>query len=513
MGGIGPARTTDLEWDERAVNTISAPTLASAQGLDEQATAEDTAWSTPSTLASYVALAGILVAGFAIRLLLFPHGVFEGDAQTFRTWAVRLASAPLSDFYASARSADHLPGDLWFLWGIAHLYRWYSPAMNVHSAGFLYLLKLVPAVADAGIGLLLFVIARGFAGPRAGLLAAALFMFNPASIFLTATWGQWDSISAFFMLVGIWLLLRGNPEWSLPAFTYAALIKPQLGALLVLAGLAWWCWTIRSQRDPGTSRDGLRDSLGRLALGVLASIAVFLALDLPFNVGLPLLPARWSIFERMSYALNRHQSISANAFNLWGVFGRSSNTLSITDSHAFMAGLSYQHWGEILLGAAVLTALLLFWLRPDRSMALWASLAITFSLFMLPTRIHERYLMPAVVLALLVSAIAPNLRWLGIALSLTYFANIVYVYHYLNQVGFGGRGTNPNDLIPLGISTVNVFLLLVVFAAGFVLASGSSPRDERQTIQAYPEDLGPSVWPLQSLPGANTDSGLPEGRV
>ncbi len=369
-----------------------------------------------------------------------------------------------------SRSADHLPGDLWFLWGIAHLYRWVSPAMNVQGTGFLFLLKLVPSVADIGIGLLLFVIAQSFAGARAGLLAAAMFIFNPASIFLTAIWGQWDSISAFFMLAGVWLLIRGNPEWSLPVFTYAALIKPQLGLLLMLALVAWWCWRWRLRLDLAQQADPGARRIAGLVFGSLAAVVVFLSVDMPFNVGLPPLPTRWSIFERVSYALNRHQSISANAFNLWGVFGKSSNLTSIVDSQTFLAGISYQHWGDLLLGVAVLIVMVLFWTRPDRSMALWASLAITFSLFMFPTRIHERYLMPAVVLAVLVSAIASNLRWVGIAMSLTYFVNIFYVYHYFNRFGPGGGGGNPNDLVPLGISTVNVFLLLVVFVVGFLLA-------------------------------------------
>ncbi len=435
--------------------------------------------ATVPTRSGYLILGGMLIGGLAIRLLLVNHGVYQGDAQIFRGWAVRLATSPLSDFYSSVRSADHLPGDLWFLWGVAHVWRSLSPEMNVQAPGFLFLLKLVPAVADVGIGVFLFLIGRSFGGSRTGLIAAGLFMFNPASIFLTGVWGQWDSVSAFFMLVGLWLLLRGSPEWSLPVFTYAALIKPQLGLFFVLVGSAWLCWTFRRPDRVEHLPGGWRNRTIRLVIGGIISLGVFLAVDLPFSVGLPLLPTRWTIFERMSYALDRHTSISANAFNLWGVFGKASNSTALTDSAAFAAGISYQHWGEILLGVATLVVLVLFWLRPTRSMALWGSLAITFSLFMLPTRIHERYLMPAMVLAVLVVAIAPNLRWLGVVLSLTYFANIFYVYHYFNAFGIGPGGSGPSsDLIPLSISTVNLFLLVVVYFAGFVLAFSTAERAE-----------------------------------
>ena len=425
----------------------------------------------------------ILGAGLALRLVLTPHGVYQGDAQTFRSWAAQMMHAPLSSFYASSPTADHLPGDLWFLWGIAHLYHLFSPSLNLQSFGFLFLLKLVPSIADTIVGLMLFIVARSFAGARAGLLGAALFMFNPASIFLSATWGQWDSVSAAFMLLGLWLVLRGSPEWSLPFLTYASLIKPQLALLIAIAAIVWWRWFIQpnGDQDQARARGNWRGRTARLAISALLSFGVFLAVDLPFGVGLPLFPTRWTIFGRATDALNRYQSISANAFNLWGVFGQSSNMNTVSDSKILFAGLSYQAWGTLLLAAAVLIALTLLWLRPTPEMALWAALAITFSLFMLPTRIHERYLMPAVVLALLVAAIAPGLRWVGIALSLTYFANIFFVYHYYGEFNFG-RQQSPSNLIPLGISTVNLFLFVIVFASGFILVhaqrhSAQTPSD------------------------------------
>src|SRR6185437_15710787 len=177
-------------------------------------------------------------------------------------------------------------------------------------------------------------------------------------------------------------------------------------------------------------------------------------------------------------ALNRYHSISANAFNLWGVFGQATNMNSVSDNKIFFAGLSYQTWGTLLLATAIVIALALLWIRPTREVALWAALAVTFALFMLPTRIHERYLMHAVVLAVLVAAISPALRWVGIALSLTYFANLVFVYHYFGQFAFG-RQSQPSNLIPLGISTVNLFLFVVVFISGFVLV-----RSQRTSIQS-----------------------------
>src|SRR6185437_10044169 len=103
--------------------------------------------------------------------------------------------------------------------------------MAVGQLGFLFLVKLVPSLADVGIGFLFFLITRQLAGQRAGLLAAALYLFNPAPILVSGLWGQWDAVSAFAMVGGIWLILSGRPAWALPALTYASLVKPQLALL------------------------------------------------------------------------------------------------------------------------------------------------------------------------------------------------------------------------------------------------------------------------------------------
>jgi Gpi18-like mannosyltransferase len=440
----------------------------------------------------------MLIAGLAVRLALTPYGVFRSDAQTFRSWAVRLVDTPLSNFYAAsgARAPDHLPVDLWFLWGIAQLYHHFSPTMAVQGFGFLFLLKLVPALADVGIGIVLYLIADRLAGPRAGLLAAGLWLLNPASIFLTATWGQWDSVSAFFMLAALWLVLRGSPEWALPVLTYATLIKPQMAALVPLALIAWWRWRIlppRRDAGPATQR---RKHVELLAMGALASLVVFVVVAVPFNVGLPPLPTRWTIVDRMQFAMNRFQSVSENAYNLWTILGHAGRSSGVNDGQVFLLGLSYQQWGTLLLALTLLAIWALVWLRPTRSMVVWGSLATTFALFMLPTRIHERYLLPAVVLAVLVSAVAPHLRWLGPALSLSYLANIYAVYHQSGGGGFGGGG-GVSDLVVLGVSAVNLFLFLAVIALGVALA-----RQPAVAAEALPATI-PPLEPLEPLePGA-----------
>lgn len=456
-------------------------------------------WETTSLLVF------LLVVGLALRWLLAPLGDFRGDAMIFTSWASQLTQSPLSDFYAVARRVDHLPGDLWLLWGTAHLYQLTSPDVGFGPSTFWLWLKIVPSLADAGIGLMLFLIARRLAGPKIGLLAAAAWLLNPASLYLTAIWGQWDSVSAFFMVAALWLLLGDSPAWSLPFLTYASLIKPQLALLFPVVVIVWWHWPSGFGNNLSSARSWFARVRGVIA-PVPAAIMVFLVVDVPFNVGIPPLPTRWTIFDRLSVALNAYSSVSANAFNLWELlFGPSGR--SVSDSLPLL-GISAQTWGIILLAVAVVVSLVLLWRRPTPVLVLWATLAITFAMFVLPTRIHERYLLPAVVLAVLLAVIVPALRWVGAGLSLTYLVNLVYVYATAGggfrgggfsrgglqpggfrpggfgpggfaANGFPGNGFQPPtfqpfghsaDLIVIGVSAANVILLLVVFGIGFVLA-------------------------------------------
>ena len=153
----------------------------------------------------------ILVAGLAVRLLLAPVGGLKGDLDVVRAWAERLTTLPLSRFYDTAQIVDHLPGDLWILWAIAHLHRLVLPGGDFGGASFLLLIKLVPILADLGIAVLLFLVARRLAGARVGIVAAAAWALNPAPIFLASIWGQWDSVSACVALGALWCFLAAPP--------------------------------------------------------------------------------------------------------------------------------------------------------------------------------------------------------------------------------------------------------------------------------------------------------------
>src|SRR5713226_4871087 len=68
------------------------------------------------------ALVAVLVIGFFLRLSISPLGVYPSDGASIRLWAVELGQHAPWQYYDRTYS-DHLPGDLWLLWGVARIWR------------------------------------------------------------------------------------------------------------------------------------------------------------------------------------------------------------------------------------------------------------------------------------------------------------------------------------------------------------------------------------------------------
>jgi hypothetical protein len=82
-------------------------------------------------------------------------------------------------------------------------------------------------------------------------------------------------------------------------------------------------------------------------------------------------------------------------------------------------GVTPQRWGVLLLAAALVYIVVTVMTRLRRTgglvAACWASAAVALASFMLPTRVHERYVLPVLGLLLLLAAVRVADRLLAIA--------------------------------------------------------------------------------------------------
>jgi len=380
----------------------------------------------------------IVIAQAAVHLALLSTGGWIGDTRTLQTWAGRLLGHPISSFYASESRADHLPGDLWILrveaW-VYHLYSGHSPSND----GFLNALKLGPGLADVGIAVVLYLIAREMEGGRAGRRAAFFFALNPAPFFISMVWGVADSVSMFFAALALLLAVRRWFWAAIPVLAYACLIKPQFGILAPLL-LIFFLHEAFHRTD---RRRWLRPVLEMAAAGAV-SVGVLRATLLPFQVGLPGMNERWSLVERITFSASLYTNTTMNALNLWALVSAAKLEFPADnaplDHVAGLFGLSYQHWAILLTSVAIAILVLPLIRKGGAARLVWTCTAVTFAFFMLQTRMHERYFFPAI--ALMAVAVALRPRWFPIyvVMSGVYFANIWWVYRWLGHPQGSGSG-------------------------------------------------------------------------
>ncbi|MFV2063671.1 MAG: hypothetical protein ACC726_09175, partial [Chloroflexota bacterium] len=169
------------------------------------------------TFAASPALLVLLLAALLLRLaiayVLFPSSGFETDIASFASWALTLGEFGPAGFYANAGFSDYPPAYLYLLWPMGLLASVSGDADGVASG----LVKLPPILLDLAVGYVIYRLVLGWSWPgrRAqtmALVGAALYLFNPVSIYDSALWGQSDAAGALILLLGVAALIRGNSE-------------------------------------------------------------------------------------------------------------------------------------------------------------------------------------------------------------------------------------------------------------------------------------------------------------
>ncbi len=413
-------------------------------------------------------IGAILGGGLALRLVLalvvFPGAGDAGDLGLFSSWAATLARTGPGTFYASAGSANYPPGYLYVLWIVGAL------------GGGVELLKLPAIVADVGIAALLYVAGRRWFSERTGLLAAALYLFVPVTWYDSAIWGQVDAVGALAILAAIVAL---GEDWSEAAAALAGiaiLVKPQDAiALVVVVPVLVRRHLLAVTPRPRPELHGVvaaldrrlggaLGSLGaergpvRLATSAFAFLVVVLAGLLPFDI------ARWAppsladvpgLAQLAGFAglavsdAGQYAVLSANAFNAWSLVGSPSLESLVgtggsftSDSLPVLGGIAASTVGpSLLVGVGFLIVIGLL-RRDDRRALLLAVALAAFAFYALPTRVHERYLVPFFAPAALLAALAlpQALSYIGAAVLNAANLHVVLAGHGAGGFGGGGPG-------------------------------------------------------------------------
>ena len=158
------------------------------------------------------ALPALILGGLVVRLFFIGNEGFKTDVSTYAAWAIGLSRHGFSTFYSTVGFADYPPGYFYILAVVGHIWNAFFAAHDPGFAILRYFVKLPAILADLGVGALLYAVVRRFASERVALGAAALYLLNPAVIYISALWGQVDSISGGFALFAVYALLRSDDE-------------------------------------------------------------------------------------------------------------------------------------------------------------------------------------------------------------------------------------------------------------------------------------------------------------
>lgn len=431
----------------------------------------------------------VLLVGLLLRLVYLHAQGFPNDIASFEAWALALVAHGPGGFYASTSFLDYPPGYFYIL-GIVGAF-WTHLVGSAHDPSYAILAILVklPAVLfDLAVGALVYAIARRFGSERIALGAAALYVVNPAIIFVSALWGQVDSIACFFALLAVYAMLRSDDyETPRPAtawivggwlsFAYSLLIKPQAAVLLPLL-LAFAFTTTPARR---------RLRLNATAIGIVAGILLTVALVEPFHLSNPLDAIAW-LLQRLSFGTNVYPFNSVNAFNLWALrFWNAGGVFWQPDSQFIgipgtAVGLTEGGWGIVLVLVAVA---LVVWryvqLKTPQALLEGCAIALL-GFFTLSTRMHERYVFDGVVFTIACLPLARRYLWCALTLSFVFWLNLLYSYQYIALLtSHAPSNVNAYDLwgsfaTVLALANVVVFFYLGYVYLGSTAEEGSTAR-------------------------------------
>jgi Gpi18-like mannosyltransferase len=265
------------------------------------------------------------------------------------------------------------------------------------------LLAIVALVALCRRGLV-----RPF-GERAARTAALLSVLSPALFVNAAAWGQFDALLSLLLAAGVVALLNGRAGWAGAAFGGALATK--LLAVVALPVAAVWTWRRLGPR-------ALATAVGTGLLTVTLLSAPYVAAGAGPRMG-----------RAYTEAVGYYPFRTAEAYNGWylldrfdiGVRGRPAIEARRDDRPA-LGPLTYRDVGLVVFAVGMLCVVGLAWRHPTDYGLVLATAMSFFTFFMLPTQVHQRYLVPAA--AVLALAAAQSRRGIVLLAGLTLTATL-----------------------------------------------------------------------------------------
>jgi len=392
-------------------------------------------------------VATVLGAGFLLRVAAAPWISGHFDLSLFRSWAVAAAQG-LENVYLKS-NVDYPPFYMYFLYLIG------KAMSGLSLSGYSTLLLKLPSIAaDVLTAWFLYRLAGKRFSFGTSLLLAAFYVLNPAVLINSTVWGQVDSFFTLLIVLALAAIAEKKPVWSAVAFAAAVMMKPQ--GIIFLPVLFFELVRKRS----------LKTWLAAAAAGI--GTAALIAI--PFSLKQEPL---WLI-DLFRSTVGEYPYASVNAYNFFSLIG-ANYTPSSTTWFLF----SYHVWGLVFIAVTTLFSWAVYLRGRSPAFAFLAGLIQIAGVFTFSTSMHERYLFPAVALALAAYVALRDKRLLAFAAA---FSVSVYVNtHIIFFSGSPGMNGASADFPMLAVSLLNVVLCFLLAKTAWEL----SGKERREALAAH----------------------------
>lgn len=389
-----------------------------------------------------LAVERVLMVLFAVALVKLLLCLFSSDAidmPGYKAWSMHLATRGFDDFYQTWHVV-YGPAYMYLLWISGKLASIFALSGKTHEV----LIKFWSVLADLMGAYLIYLTGKKFAKERLGLILGVVYALNPAIFFNSCVWGQFESVATTLMLAVLYCFSIGMSGTAIIIYTAAVLTKPQcafLAPIVIIMFFKNFSWR-------------------NFLFAFLGGVCAYVALILPFSAGRSLF---W-FFEHTLKSGGDYPYATANGFNLWMILGGQT----VPDDQIFH-GQTFAFWSMVMLVGIVLVTLFILWRQKLSNRGVYyAAYFLLFGVFLVGSRMHERYLFPAL-LFLTLSVLWDSWLWMAlIPLSLAHLGNIWYIYvrGWQNNVW-----VPPNDRLALVIAWVTfavfIFSFFIIFKRGF----------------------------------------------
>jgi dolichyl-phosphate-mannose-protein mannosyltransferase len=427
----------------------------------------------------------------AIRVVLLPGRGFPDDISAFEDWALALGTTGTAGFYSDTSGMrypvlDYPPGYMYVLLVIGNIYTRLCQCTD-HSLLLKVLEKLPAVLADFGVAAVCYAIGRSISSERHARIAALVLLVLPPLWLVSAYWGQVDSVAAFALLLTLWAAIRQRWILTWGLFACTILIKPQAAPLIPL--LLVWEW-----RSTGFT--------AAFPAGIAAGGAIAYLSTIPFTIDHSLISGTRWLFERYINGIAKYPYNTTGGFTLFGITGNYFQSDGQT-----VLGVPLHTWGIalflILLVATTVKLAATLRDAASRVQFLASAYVVLAGFFILSTRMHERYLMPALLVGAIVTCADRRYLPATIAYATTFTINCAFILS-----GFYGGAHHPVTLLAAHIlAGVNVVTLIVLATIFFRTSAATTEPVLTRPLRATwrePMDMSEKIHAAR-IPGVGAD--------